>query len=194
MFVIVPLVSVTLSDCFFACCFTPSMFEVISLSALAACVMFAERSSPNSCNTTVCAPIVLIVLAIFLIVRLKLSATSVSSSLPETESFTVKSPLPSDIFLNADTVFLSGLSILIDIINTIIITIVNVTEKKLISSMRIIEMSLNACAAEVFIMTVHPVDFINALAAIYSVPRYTYLPVLLSFEFKTVFVNSDMDA
>ena len=104
-------VSVTLAAWFIVCCFTPSMFALISLTALAVSLMLEASSLPISSISLLFDPTCWIEVPIFLIVSLKYSAISVISSLPCTGSRTVKSPSPWAIFFKAATAFWIGLTI-----------------------------------------------------------------------------------
>ena len=87
-------VSVTLAAWVIACCFTPSIFALISLTALAVSVMLEASSFPISSIMFELALTARIDVPILAIVSLKYVDISVISSLPRIGSRTVKSPSP----------------------------------------------------------------------------------------------------
>ena len=102
-------VSVTLAACVIACCFTPSIFALISFTALAVSVMVEASSLPISSIRLLFTPTTCTEAPIFSIVSLKYRERSAISFLPRTGSRTVRSPSPCAMFLSALLVNCKGL-------------------------------------------------------------------------------------
>ena len=166
-------VSVTLAAWVSTCCFTPSIFALISFTAPAVSIILVDNSFPISSISLLFLPTACIEAPILVIVSLKYSDKSVTSSLPITGSRTVKSPSPCAIFFKALTAVCTGFTIVRAIIYTI-----TIATSKMISPIitivprKVLTVPINSSAGALT-STVHPVVFITAYAAIFRTLSYS---------------------
>ena len=166
-------VSVTLAAWVIACCLTPSMFALISFTALAVSVILEASSFPISSIVLELTPTCWMDAPIFAIVSLKYSAISVISSLPCTGRRTVKSPSPCAIFRSAATIIRIGFITARATKYTITSAINRMTTPIPIIEIRnALTVSINSSWGAAMI-TVQSVVFIVAYEAIFLTPLYS---------------------